>query len=144
MNSPDHDEHAEGTDQRTGEHERRRRAAAEQRIGARGGDGQRCDTGHRDQRTEDAPLPRRQSERVVEIEVQEQRDAEEGEAQRRHAGEEEVEAADLSQPFEGHADRDRQLALVRVELGTEHGAHLVAAPSAVPSTATWRWLRERR
>ena len=52
-------------------------------------------------------LPGRQAELVLEVEVQEQRDAEEGEAEGRHPGQEEVEGADLAQPLEGDAERDR-------------------------------------
>ena len=76
-----------------------------------------------------AALPGRQAELVLEVEVEEQRDAEQGEAERGHARQEEVEAPDLAQSLEGDA-RARSAArrVLGPELLAEHRLHLVAAP----------------
>ena len=84
--------------------------------------------------TSDPNTPRSHAdmpELVLEVEVHEERDAEEGEAERRHAGQEEVEGADLAEALEGDAERDGELARVLGQLLPEHRLHLVAAAAGL-------------
>ena len=111
MKTPIDDEDAEQRDERADEHQRRGRAAPEQR-GRCAGPTNATAIRARDaiDRRPTSPRSKRvEPELVLEEQVQEQRDAEEREAERGHAEQEEVEALDLAQPLERDAERDREL-----------------------------------
>ena len=74
---------AEQGDEQTDEGHGGRRAPAEQRVGSTTGDGDRDERGDGDERGHDAPLEGVQSEVVIEVEAQEERRAEQGEARAR-------------------------------------------------------------
>ena len=103
----------------------------EQRVGTASGDGYATNAG---KIVTDAKMPRSNASRPKSSRRKRLRNsvrAEQGEAERGHADEEEVEGADLPEPLERDRQRDRQLAPVFRELRAEHGTHLVAAPAGL-------------
>ena len=122
----------EERDQRAAQHDGSRGTPAKELVVPSSRERDRHERWEGDRRGDKPSVDRIEPVLVLEEEVEEQRDAEQGESECTEPDEHPPEGLDLAQPFERERERDWELALIVALELAEHRELLVLAPGRLP------------